>query len=342
MNFTNMANEVKNSKHRMLIVGTGSIGERHLRCYLATGRAEPGICEIDAQLRNAVADRYQVKSQFGDVQEALTESWDVVLVASPAHTHIPIAVKACQSGCNVIIEKPLSTSLDGIEQLRQLIAQKNLIAAVSYQLRSSPLVQEMKAALDSGRFGKPLQLYMTSGQNFAYYRPAYRDTYFADHRTGGGGIQDSITHMLNLAEWLVGPMTRISVDASHQKLAGVTVEDTVHILARHDTVMASYALNMYQHANHGQLTVVCEDGTVQFEASADRWRFMTEPDGKWHESVHRLEGRDAMYIRNADVMLDVLERKYAPLCSLEDALQTLRVNLAALRSAATHSWQDIS
>lgn len=328
-------------KHRILVVGAGSIGERHLRCYLATGRAQVGVCEIDVAKRSAVAGRYEIEASFGDVGEALEDSWDAVLVASPAHTHIPIAIQAVESGTNVIIEKPLSTSLDRIEELQRLIADRNAIAAVSYQLRSHPAVRTMKAALDSGQFGRPLQLYMTSGQTFAYFRPAYRDTYFTNHRTGGGAIQDAITHMLNLAEWLVGPVTRVCVDAEHRKLDGVTVEDTVHILARHDTVMASYAINMYQHPSEGQMTVVCEDGTVRFEPNRNCWSRVTEPNGQWDEDVHSLADRDAGYIANAEVMLDVLERKCQPLCSLEDGIQTLRVNLAALKSTETHSWLEI-
>ena len=128
-------------KHRILVVGTGSIGERHLRCYLATGRAHVGVCEIDAAKRSAVVDRYEIEASFNDVGEALEDSWDAVLVASPAHTHIPIAIQAVESGTNVIIEKPLSTSLDRIEELQRLIADRNAIAAVSYQLRSHPAVR---------------------------------------------------------------------------------------------------------------------------------------------------------------------------------------------------------
>ena len=248
---------------------------------------------------------------------------------------------AVATGNSLLIEKPLSTSLDGITELQQLIAEKNVVAAVSYQLRAHPATNSMKEALDSGRFGKPLQLYMTSGQSFPFYRPAYRDTYFTDHRTGGGAIQDAMTHMLNLAEWLVGPVTRISVDAQHQKLDGVTVEDTVHILARHDFVMASYAMNMYQQPNEGQLTVVCEKGTVRYESDNQRWRCMTEPAGEWETFTHEFTNRDDSYIANASLLLDVIERKRSPLCSLEDALQTLKVNLAALKSAETQTWQAI-
>lgn len=332
---------MSDSKNRILVVGTGSIGERHVRCYLATGRADVSICEAHSERRKAVAEAYAIESKFDDISEALKQSWDAVLIATPAHTHIPIATLAVEAGNNVLLEKPLSTSLNGIAELQQLIAEKDVVAAVSYQLRAHPATNGMKEALDSGRFGKPLQLYMTSGQSFPFYRPAYRETYFADRRTGGGAIQDAITHMLNLAEWLVGPMTRISVDAQHQHLDGVTVEDTVHILARHGSVMASYAMNMYQQPNDGQLTVVCEKGTVRYESNNQRWRCMTEPSGEWETFTHEFTDRDGWYITNASLLLDVVERKRPPLCSLEDALQTLKVNLAALKSAETQTWQDI-
>ena len=332
---------MSDGKHRILVVGTGSIGERHVRCFLATGRADVGVCELDEDRLNTVADRYSLDERFCDVQHALEGTWDAVLVATPAHTHIPIAIQVVQSGTNVLIEKPLSTSLSRIDELQQLIADRNTIAAVSYQLRAHPGVRKMKAALDSGQFGTPLQLYLTTGQSFAYFRPAYLETYFTDHRTGGGAIQDAITHMLNLAEWLVGPVTKISVDAEHKKLPGVTVEDTVHILARHETVMASYAINMYQHPTEGQITVVCDKGTIRFEPNDSRLSTMTEINGQWKEHVHAFDGRDTWYIENADVFLDVLEGKCQPLCSLEDGIQTLRVNLSALKSAETHSWLEI-
>ena len=67
----------------------------------------------------------------------------------------------------------------------------------------------MKAALDSGRFGRPVQLVAVCGQHFPTYRPAYREIYYRDRATGGGAIQDAITHVLNLGEWLIGPVDRL-------------------------------------------------------------------------------------------------------------------------------------
>lgn len=333
---------LNDKKHRILVVGVGSIGDRHVRCFGATGRATVGICEPGAERRNMVAEQYGITESTASLEEALSHPWDAVLIATPAHTHIPIAIQVAGAGMNLIIEKPLSTSLDGIDALCSLVKEKSIIAAVSYQYRAHPGIRSMKAALDSGRFGKLLQVYGAIGQSFPFYRPAYRDIYFADRKQGGGAIQDAMTHLLNLAEWLAGPITRLAVDAGHQKLEGVTVEDTVHVLARHDQVMANYALNLYQHPNESQISIVCEKGTLRFELHRKRWRCMTEPEGPWEDHLHALKDRDAWYIENAAVFLDVLEHKAAPLCSLGDGIQTLRVNLAALKSVDTQSWQVVA
>ena len=326
---------------RILVIGTGSIGERHVRCYLATGRAEIGICEINNDLSATIAERYAISEVYSDVATALAQPWDAVLVATPAHTHIPIALQAARAGRHLIIEKPLSTSLDGIEELQRLVAEHKLVTAVSYNYRAHPGVRAMKAALDSGRFGRPLQLYAMVGQSFPTYRPAYREIYFADRSQGGGAVQDAMTHTLNLAEWFIGPITRITVDAAHQSLEGVTVEDTVHAMARHGEIMASYALNLYQHPNESHITVVCEKATVRFALHEKRWRCMTEPDGVWQDEIHELADRDTWYIHNANAMLDTIAGTTRALCTLEEGLQTLRVNLAALRSMETQTWQAI-
>ena len=56
---------------RVLIVGVGSIGERHLRCFAATGRAEVSLCEVNEPLRRAVAERYQVREVYPDLEAGL-------------------------------------------------------------------------------------------------------------------------------------------------------------------------------------------------------------------------------------------------------------------------------
>jgi predicted dehydrogenase len=325
----------------VLIVGAGSIGERHLRCFQATGRADLSLVEIDATKRRTMTERYAIANVFEELGPALQEHPDLAVIATPAPSHIPLVLRLVEAGVHVLIEKPLSTSLDGIDRLQAAIRARRLTVGVAYVYRVHPLLAALREAIRADRFGRPVQLVSVSGQHFPTYRPAYRNIYYTDRATGGGAIQDALTHVVNAGEWLLGPVDRLVVDAAHQALEGVTVEDTVHLLARHGSVLASYSLNQYQAPNEFTLTVVCERGTVCCEFHEHRWRWMTEPGGAWHdEPIAPLE-RDTLFIAQANAFLDAVESKTALPCTLEDGLQTLRVNLAALASVERGTWQTI-
>jgi len=324
---------------RLLVVGGGSIGERHVRCFQQTRRVDVALCESNAQVRAAVAQRCGFDESFADLGVALASKPDIAVICTPAHLHIPMAVQAIEAGAAVLIEKPLSVTLQGAEELLALAQARQLTVGVAYVYRAHGALQAMRQALHSERFGPAVQVVAVFGQNFPFYRPAYREIYYRDRSTGGGAIQDALTHVINAAQWLVGPVSEVTADAAHLVLDGVTVEDTVHLIARHTQVLASYSLNQHQCANEGTLTVICERGMVRYEAHHGRWLWAEHPEDPWHVEPAAPLARDELFRRQADAFLDAVEGKTEPLCSLQDGLQTLRVNIAALRSVETRRWE---
>src|SRR6516225_1831532 len=104
-------------RHKALILGVGSIGERHLRCFQATGRAELSFVQINEALRQAVAQRHAVPRAFADLEAALAAGRpDVAVIATPAPSHVPLALRLAEAGAHLLIEKPLSTTPDGIDR----------------------------------------------------------------------------------------------------------------------------------------------------------------------------------------------------------------------------------
>ena len=326
---------------RVLVVGAGSIGERHARCFLGTGRATVAICELDPEKRRAVAERYGLAESIGSWEEALASQPDAAVIATPAHLHIRMAQQAVDRRIHVLIEKPLAVTLEGVAELEQSLAGRDVRTAVAYVYRSHPALAAMQAALRSGRFGQPLQVTAVSGQNFPFYRPAYRETYYTRHESGGGAVQDALTHVINATEWLVGPVTSLVADAEHLALPGVTVEDTVHVLTRHGSVLGCFSLNQHQAPNESTITVACEGGTVRFEFHNHRWRWVVEPGAAWHDEPADAIERDTLFIAQANQFLDLLEGQAPPRCTLAEARQTLLVNRAILESARTRAWQTI-
>jgi len=326
----------------ILVIGGGSIGQRHVRCFQRTGRADVSLCEINRGVRERVARTYDLRRSFASLDEALDAEHDAAVICTPAHRHVPMAMQSADRGLALLIEKPLSISLEGVGELAALVREKNLPAAVAYVTRSNPALTQMKRALDDGRFCRPVEVVAASGQHFPFYRPAYREIYYTRHETGGGAIQDALTHFVNAAEWLVGPVTRLVADAEHCVLEGVDVEDTVHVIARHGDVLGSFSLNQHQPPNESTLTVLCERGSLRFESHRRRWLSCSEPDAEWTVEGEFPLQRDDLFIRQANSFLDVLDGKAEPLCSLDDAVWTLRVNLAALQSVRQRRWVEVS
>jgi predicted dehydrogenase len=324
--------------NNILIVGGGSIGERHVRCFQNTGRTNVSLCELNDEVRNRVADQYRLAASFKSFDEALRQSFDAAVICTPAQLHIPMARALADRDVALLIEKPLSTSLDGIDELISVRNSKQLPVSIAYVSRQHPAVQAMKKSIDSLRFGKPVQLVYTGGQHFPFYRPAYREIYYTDHATGGGAIQDALTHTMNTAEWLIGPVEKLVADAEHCVLEGVEVEDTVHVLTRHGSVLGSFSLNQHQSTNESFLTVVCEAGSARYESHTSRWLSSTEPDQPWKVEQEFLLQRDDLFVRQANAFLDQVEGQADAACSIEEALQTLRVNLAALESVQNGNW----
>jgi predicted dehydrogenase len=328
--------------HSVVVIGAGSIGERHLRCFAATGRANVAFVEINPELRQRVAAQYPQARAYDSMDQALESRPNVAVVATPAPLHITQATQLAERGVHVLIEKPVSVSIDGVQLLIDTIQRTGVTTAVAYVYRAHPALAAMREAIASGRFGRVLEIVAVCGQHFPHYRPGYRQTYYAKREHGGGAIQDALTHVINAGEWLAGPVNRLAADAAHRALADVDVEDTVHVLTRQGETLGSYSLNQHQAPNETTITAVCQRGTLRFELHKTRWLWMEKPEQEWHEETCGPLERDALFVRQANEFLDAVEGKRPPACSLADGLQTLKVNLAILRAADQGSWETLS
>ena len=326
--------------HDILVIGAGSIGERHICCFLKTGRARVSVCEIDRALLGRVENDYDLSQACEDFGDALSSNPKAVVIAAPAHLHIPMAIRAAEAGCHLLIEKPLSTDISGVEDLKRRLFEQRLVAHVGYTFRHHPLVAKVKDQIDQGRWGLPLQLTIVSGQHFPTYRPAYRDIYYARHETGGGAVQDALTHFLDTAQWWLGSIDRLTGDMEHLSLKGVEVEDTVNVLARHGNIMASYNLNQHQYPNESIFTLVCEGGPLRLALCANRLRIMDRPDGDWKDEINNDFQRDDIFVSQANSFLDAIEGQPSISCTIAEAKPTTSCLMALLEAAKqSPRWQ---
>ena len=109
---------------RVLVVGVGSIGERHLRCFQAAAPCRMGLVEPFEARRNEVADRYGVVDRFASLDEACRQEWDAAVICTPAHLHVDHGVQLAPHCRSLLIEKPLSTKREDVPRLRAAVGAK--------------------------------------------------------------------------------------------------------------------------------------------------------------------------------------------------------------------------
>lgn len=293
-----------------------------------------GACEVKPGLLQRICQQYQIPG-YPDLKEALqAQEWDAAVICTLAGTHIPFALRCLERRMHVLIEKPLSLEMNDIPELKRVMEESGRFVAVGYVLHFLPGLGEIRRVLQDGDLGRPLQAAVTTGQHFPSFRPAYRETYYARHETGGGAIQDALTHNVNAVEWLLGPTTRVYCEAAHQALEGVEVEDTVCVSARNGSVLVSYAHNQFQAPNETTYLIHCEKGSLKLEVHSQRWGLWRAGDAQWDYHSAPIRERDDMFIAQANAFLDGMDGHATAICTVEQATQTLRFNLAA-----TQSWR---
>ncbi len=81
-------------------------------------------CELNDALRETVASRYGVNEVYRDLESALAaQSRQQPVICVPANLHVAMATRLAKTGIHVLIEKPLSVSLEGVDELQRAAAQ---------------------------------------------------------------------------------------------------------------------------------------------------------------------------------------------------------------------------
>lgn len=324
----------------VLIVGGGSIGERHLRCFQSIG-CTVALCESHPARRQEIAEQYKVERTFDSVEQAARETWYGVVIATPANLHANHAAALASSTEALLIEKPLCTLSEDIERLRTISQVK--MVQVAYVLRHHPATQHVRALLAEGVIGKPNEVTVVAGQHFPAFRPAYRDIYYKSHVTGGGAVQDAATHLFDLVQHLAGPLDWIFCDYAHQELADVEVEDTVHLIGRScgDRVLVSLALNQFMAPNETHLQINGARGSLAIRFHEHRAGMFLHGDAGWTWTEPLVTERDDLFRAQAQNFISAVVKQEHCLCKLEDGIRALAVNLAALRSGRSRSVEAI-
>lgn len=336
-------NETKNEniygEHflRYLVVGLGSIGKRHLRNIK---KIDPeGFVTIwhthakrsDMEIMDTLPER--VVYSF---EEAIDQKPDVAFITNPSSAHIAVAIKLARKGIDLFIEKPLSSSLDCVEELLQIQKDKRILIMVGYNLRFHPPLQILKQCVGEGKIGKLIGIRAEVGHFLPEWRPGtdYRSSVSARSELGGGAVLE-LSHELDYALWLAGEVTSVTAQTDRISDLEIDVEDTAEIILRFASgALGSIHLDMVQRPSTRYCKVMGTKGTIIWDGTTDSVRLFSNETGHW-STLHDAQKIDwnKMYISELEHFFACIRKRKEPLITGTDGKKVLQVALAALQSS---------
>ncbi|HTX92037.1 MAG TPA: Gfo/Idh/MocA family oxidoreductase [Anaerolineales bacterium] len=337
---------------KVLIMGLGGIGQRHLRNLRTVMGASVDIIAFDPRRDPPVLtdqllveaganleDKYNLHI-YQDLEQALAEKPDVAFVCNPTSMHVPAAIRAAQAGCHLFIEKPLSHNLEKVDELVHLVESSGRTAVVGYQMRFHPCVKRLAELVREKKVGRILSVRAEIGE----YMPGwhtyedYRQIYAARQDLGGGVILSQI-HEFDYLYWLFGLPRTIYTRGGHLSDLEIDVEDTADSLMECELDGRPLPVTLHQDYLQRPLSRFCE---VYGEAGKIRMDIralsVTVFDGQGNQvEASSFEGfpRNQLFLDEMQYFLDSIQGKPAPLVSLFDGVQSLRMALAAKESLTT-------
>jgi len=194
---------VKKDKVNLAVIGFANQGAGDMQNCLNSGLANlVALCDVDEGIIGNVRQRYPDVPFFRDFRvmlDKMDKDIDAVLIATPDHTHYPIAMRCMAMGKHVFVEKPLARTPLQIRRMAQFAKENNIITQMGNQFHSSEAIRRGVEIIQAGRIGEVQELQAW------HHMPDIGNTHFYAQTTKQSPITEEAPASLDWENWL-GPV----------------------------------------------------------------------------------------------------------------------------------------
>lgn len=320
---------------KFLIAGLGSIGRRHLRNLAALGQDDILLYRThQSTLDDEELAPYPVET---DLNAALAQGPDAVIIANPTALHMSVAVPAARQGCALFIEKPLAYRPEDLAELEAALQNGKGPVFSAYQFRFNPGLAKLKQMLDEGAIGRPLSFQSYWGEYLPDWHPweDYRQSYAARKELGGGVVL-TLCHPMDYLRWLFGEVREVFAFTGHLSDLEVDVEDTAEAVLRFETgLIGNLHLDYTRRGKRHDLEVVGTQGTLYWDYADSAVRLRT-PQGEQTFPAPQGFERNQMFLDEMAHFIDLAAGKAPSRCTFEDGKKALELAWGILQSGHYH------
>jgi predicted dehydrogenase len=326
---------------KLAVIGLGSIGRRHLQNFRAVGVETLSAYDAVPAQRAAAARQFPFAEVTPTLEPALDGAHGVV-ICTPPDSHLPLARMGAERGAHLMIEKPLTQSVDGVEEFLRGCDAKGLRVLTAYNWRYWPPMLLVEHMLKEGRIG-PVRAARTE---YAYHLSIrypggdYRKSYMADARQGGGCLLDE-SHAIDYMRWLVGEIVEVSAVVDRVSSLEITSDDIADLTVRFVSgTVGNIHMDLFAWNMHSHFELLGEAGVIQWRRLENEVRVFFPDVNRWEVYPFTCQLND-MYVEEARHFLACIRGEALPRCDGWDGLKTMRVIEAARRAAAERRWVQV-
>lgn len=299
---------------RTAVIGAGSMGRHHCRLYDELPESDfIGIADINPETADIAVDCHT--RHFPDYQALLDEKPELVTIAVPTSLHHEVAVAALEAGAHVLVEKPISDTLVGAQEIIDLAKKRGKKVFVGHVERFNPAVIALKEVIESGKLG---EVHSISNLRVGAYNKRIFDT---------GIILDLGSHDIDLISYLYGRKAESVFAIGAAKIH--EYEDHAAISLKYTESAAGYIeLSWLSPYKVRKMFVV---GTEHFGLVDLIDQTLIIFDGKSWTNTGMVNREEPLRMELRETIKAVLE-DLPPQVSGEDSLYTIRIALAAVQS----------
>ena len=342
------------------MIGLGGVGQRHLRnlrtlfgdeieisAFRVRNRPDVLTDTLQLEVGADLASRWGLASVYHDLAEALADAPDVAYVCNPSGFHIRTALAAAEAGCHLFIEKPLSHTWQGVEELISVIERKGLVGFVGYQMRFHPCLRRVRELLAANAIGRPLAVraqvgeYLPGWHRYEDYRQMY-----AARRDQGGGVVLSQIHEMDYLFSLFGTPRRLFAVGGQLSSLEVDVDDVASILMEFEidghVMPAHLHQDFVQRPSRRSLQIVGDAGSIELDFVGLTVTQFGANGAIAAEDSFEGFARNQLFIDEMRHFFACVHGDAVPLVSLRDGAQSLRMALAALESMRTRQVVELA
>lgn len=313
------------------VLGTGSIGMRHLRVLRDLVRVPVSAIPMREMRRSVLEkDGFQVHKTL---EEAVGAGTRAVVVATDTARHLRDLRSALGYGCSALVEKPLAANAEGFQEVRELVSCAQKRVYVACDLRFDASLLEFRRRLPE--IGAVHAVRITCQSYLPGWRPDrdYRQSYSA--RAAEGGVLLDLIHEVDYAVWLFGAPVRVFGRLSNIGRLGIESEELADLYwETPNKTSVSIHLDYLTRTPHRKMQAFGELGEIEWDGVAQSVACEINGGGR-ERNLFPLE-RDAIMREQDTAFLRATEGSDpATLATFEDGAVAVSICDAARLSSAT-------